>query len=176
MTSAGNPATDFNNAAASLQTQDSNLNLGVVQDVGQVNSLTTQIASVDQQIASQENASRKMRAPWSTSKPISSGASGTQLTCRSCTGPSRNQIPTPLGGTTLVAGNQSFALTTATGAGGNQKVSAGTQNLTSGFTEAAWQGQSKFAIRKFPASPANSTSWQPGSPPRSTQPIRSVSI
>ena len=56
LTAAGNLATDFNTAANSLQTQRSNLNLTVVQYVGQVNTLTSEIAGVDQQINSAERA------------------------------------------------------------------------------------------------------------------------
>ena len=48
---AGNLATDFNSSASALQTQQGNIDQNVVQTVTQVNSLTSQIASVDQQIS-----------------------------------------------------------------------------------------------------------------------------
>ena len=56
LTAAGNLATDFNTTAKNLQTQRSNLDQNVVQSVSQVNTLTAQIASVDQQISNLQNA------------------------------------------------------------------------------------------------------------------------
>ncbi|MGC2152718.1 MAG: flagellar hook-associated protein FlgK, partial [Terriglobales bacterium] len=56
LSAAGNVATDFNAAASSLSTQQSNLNLSVQQSVGEINGLTAQIAGVDQQISTLENA------------------------------------------------------------------------------------------------------------------------
>ena len=63
LTAAGNLATDFNTAAQNLQTQRSNVDLNVVQSVSQVNTLTAQIASVDQQISSLQNAGQRCRHP-----------------------------------------------------------------------------------------------------------------
>jgi len=59
LTAAGTLATDFNNASSSLQTQASNLNLSVVEDVSQVNTLTSEIASIDQQISSLQDANEE---------------------------------------------------------------------------------------------------------------------
>ncbi len=150
LTSAGNLATDFNNAAASLQTQDSNLNLGVVQDVGQVNSLTTQIASVDQQIASLENVNEDASALVDQQTNLIRQLSGLVDVQVVQTGHGGIDLTTA-GGTTLVAGNQSFALTTATGAGGNQQVFAGTQNLTSGFTGGSLAGTIEIRDQEIPS-------------------------
>jgi len=51
LTAADTLATDFNTAAQNLQTQRANVDQNVVQTVTEVNSLTSQIASVDQQIS-----------------------------------------------------------------------------------------------------------------------------
>jgi len=58
LTAADTLATDFNNAAQSLQTQRSNVDQNVVQTVTQVNSLTSQIASVEQQISALQSANQ----------------------------------------------------------------------------------------------------------------------
>ena len=57
LTAASTLATDFNTAAGSLQTQSSNIDQNVVASVAQINSLTSQIASVDQQISDLQGAS-----------------------------------------------------------------------------------------------------------------------
>ncbi len=54
LTAAGNLATNFNTASHSLQAQSTNLDLNVVQTVAQINSLTTQIAALNKQIANLE--------------------------------------------------------------------------------------------------------------------------
>ena len=55
LTAAGNLATAFNTNAQNLQSQRNNLNLNVGQTVDEINTLTGQIASLDQQIANLEN-------------------------------------------------------------------------------------------------------------------------
>ena len=65
LTAADTLATDFNNAAQNLQTQRTNVDQNVVQTVTQVNSLTSQIASVDQQISNLKSINQAP-APWWT--------------------------------------------------------------------------------------------------------------
>jgi len=69
LTAADTLATDFNTAAQNLQTQRANVDQNVVQTVTEVNSLTSQIASVDQQI-SNCRASTRLPARWWTSRTI----------------------------------------------------------------------------------------------------------
>jgi flagellar hook-associated protein 1 FlgK len=149
LTAAGTLATDFNNASSSLQTQASNLNLSVVEDVSQVNTLTSEIASVDQQISSLQDANEEA-GPLVDQQTnlirqlsglidvdvVQTGAGGIELTTSS--------------GTTLVAGGQSFALTTATGAGGNQQILAGAQNITSTLTGGSLAGTIAIRDQEIP--------------------------
>ena len=55
LTAAGNLATGFNNTANNLTQQQQNLDLSVVQTVGQINQLTQQIAQLNGQISNLEN-------------------------------------------------------------------------------------------------------------------------
>src|SRR5229473_4012051 len=55
LTAAGNLATSFNTTANNLTQQRSNLDLSVVQPVGQINQLTQQIAKLNGQVATLQN-------------------------------------------------------------------------------------------------------------------------
>ncbi len=150
LTAAGNLATDFNTSANNLQTQRGNLNQSVVQDVGQVNTLTTEIASVDQQISNLENANQD--ASTLVDKQTSlirqlSGLIDVQV------------IPTDQGGISLttsngaalVSGSQSFALSTAIGSGGTDRVLSGTQDITGTLTGGSLAGTIQIRDQEIPS-------------------------
>jgi flagellar hook-associated protein 1 FlgK len=138
LTAAGNLASDFNTAASNLQTQRSNIDLNVVQSVGAVNTLTAQIASVDQQISRLQNAGQNPSTLIDTQTSLIrqlSGLVGVSV------------IPTDHGitvatsnGTTLVSGSQSFALTAQLGSDGVQHVFSGGQDITSSLTGGSLAG------------------------------------
>ena len=128
ITAAGNLATNFNTEAHNLQAQRANLDLNVVQTVSQVNTLTTQIAALNKQVANLENvhedagifvdqrteAIRQLSALVDVS--VIQTESGIALTTSN--------------GTPLVAGQQSFQLTTQVAAGGLHQILAGTVDIT----------------------------------------------
>jgi len=149
LTAAGNLATDFNNAASSLQTQSSNLNLNVVQDVGQVNTLTAQIASVDQQIASLENANEDAGSLVDQQTNLIRQLSGLVDVQVVQTGKGGIELTTS-NGTALVSGGQSFALTTQVGGNGAQQVMAGAQNITSSLTGGSLAGTIEIRDQEIP--------------------------
>lgn len=149
LTAAGNLATDFNNAANSLQTQSSNLNLNVVQDVGQVNTLTSQIASVDQQIASLQNAKEDASALVDQQTNLIRQLSGLVDVQVVQTGKGGIELMTS-NGTALVSGGQSFALTTQVGANGAQQVMAGAQNITSSLAGGSLAGTIQIRDQEIP--------------------------
>jgi flagellar hook-associated protein 1 len=133
-------ATDFNNTAATLQTQSSNIDQTVVGTVTQVNSLTSQIASIDQQISDVQGAT-------------DGSGSGTLIDTRNNLIQQLSAlidvqvIPTGQGitlatsnGTTLVSGTTSVALTTELGSGGVHDIFAGAQNITSSLTGGSLAG------------------------------------
>ncbi len=158
LTAANTLATDFNSAANSLQTQRSNLDLNVEQSVGQINSLTAQIAGVDQQISALQNANQDASTLVDTQTSLIrqlSGLIGVSV------------IPTDQGisiatsnGTTLVSGSQSFALSTQLGTDGVQHVFLGRTILRARSLAVVWRDFSRFATRKFPASRVASISWR----------------
>jgi flagellar hook-associated protein 1 FlgK len=143
-------ATDFNNAATTLQTQSSNIDQTVVGTVTQVNSLTSQIASIDQQISDVQGAT-------------DGNGSGTLIDTRNNLIPRLSTlidvhvIPTGQGitlatsnGTTLVSGTTSVALTTELD-GGVHDIFAGAQNITSSLTGGTLAGLIQVRDQNIPS-------------------------
>ncbi|MBI3478432.1 MAG: flagellar hook-associated protein FlgK [Acidobacteria bacterium] len=128
LTAAGNLATTFNTEAHNLQAQRSNLDLNVVDTVGQINTLTAQIAGLNKQVSALENvhedagifidqrteAIRQLSSLVDVS--VIQTESGIALTTSN--------------GTPLVAGERNFPLTTQIGTGGIHQVLAGTVDVT----------------------------------------------
>lgn len=149
LTAAGNLATDFNNAADSLQTQRSNIDLNVVQSVGTVNSLTAQIANVNQQINNLQNAGQSPGTLIDTQTSLIRQLSGLVNV---------SVIPTDQGislaladGTQLVSGTQSYALTTAVGSDGVQHVFAGAKDITTSLTGGSLGGLLQTRDQEIPS-------------------------
>ena len=138
LTAAGNLATDFNLSATNLQTQGSNLNQSVTESIGEVNTLTAEIASVNQQISYLENvhqnASSLVDQQTSLIRKLSS-LIDVQV------------IPTDQGislttssGAPLVSGGQSFALSTDLASNGSERVMSGSQDITNTLTGGSLAG------------------------------------
>src|SRR3984957_6497923 len=148
LTAAGNLATDFNTASNSLQTQRSNIDLNVTQSVGQVNALTSQIASINQQIGNLTNAGQNPGTLVDTQTNLIRQLS-------SLVGVS--VIPTDEGisvalsnGTTLVSGSQSFALTTQLGTDGVQHIYSDSQDITGALTGGSLAGLIQVRDQEIP--------------------------
>jgi flagellar hook-associated protein 1 FlgK len=128
LTAAGNLTTAFNTTAHNLQTQRGNLDLNVVQTVGQINTLTGQIAGLNQQITNLENlhedASTFVDQRGVLIRQLSN------LVNVSVIKTERGITLTTANGTPLVAQERSFPLTTQIAAGGIHKVFAGTVDIT----------------------------------------------
>jgi flagellar hook-associated protein 1 FlgK len=155
LSAANTLATDFNTSATSLQTQQSNIDQNVVTSVAQVNSLTSQIASVDQQISNLQAATQTANQ--------SANQGGTLVDTRNNLIQQLSAlvdvqvIPTDQGitlatsnGTTLVSGSQSFALTTQLGSGGVQHILAGTADITSSLTGGSLAGLIQIRDQEIP--------------------------
>jgi flagellar hook-associated protein 1 len=129
LTAAGNLANTFNSTANSLSEQRTNLDDSVEQTVGQINQLTEQIAQLNGQIDQSENAGgtggtlidqrTQLIDQLSSLVDVSVIPSGNSLTL------------TTAAGTALVAGQQSFQLSTQANASGVQDVYAGSTDITS---------------------------------------------
>jgi len=151
LTAADTLATDFNTAASSLQTQRSNIDQNVVASITQVNSLTSQIASVDQQISNLQGAGQ-------------ASSDGTLVDTQNDLIQQLSAlidvqvIPTDQGitlatsnGTTLVSGSQSFALTTQLGSGGAQHIMAGAEDITSSLIGGSLAGLIQIRDQEIPS-------------------------
>ncbi|MGA7685069.1 MAG: flagellar hook-associated protein FlgK [Terriglobales bacterium] len=151
LSAAGNVATDFNAAASSLSTQQSNLNLSVQQSVGEINGLTAQIAGVDQQISTLENANENASTLVDQQTTLIRQLSGLIDVQVVQTGNGGIALSTS-NGTALVSGNQSFALTTATNtaAGGNTDIFSGGVDITSTLTGGSLAGTLQIRDQEIP--------------------------
>ena len=149
LTAAGNMATDFNNASNFLQTQATNLNLNVTEDVGEVNTLTSQIATVDQQISflqnAKEDASTLVDQQTNLIRQLS-GLIGVQVIQTEKGG---IEVATA-NGTTLVAGGQSYALSTEANATGAEQVMAGSENITGSLSGGSLAGTIQIRDQEIP--------------------------
>jgi len=148
LTAADTLATDFNSAAQSLQTQRSNVDQNVAQSVTQVNSLTSQIASVDQQISNLHSVDQNPGTLVDQQNNLIQQLSGlidVQV------------IPTGQGitvatsnGTTLVSGSQNFALTTETGSDGEEHILSGGKDITNSLTGGSVAGLIQIRDQEIP--------------------------
>ncbi len=149
LTAAGTLATDFNTAAESLQTQRSDIDQNVVQSVSQVNSLTSQIASVDQQIATLQNAKQGTGTLVDTQNNLIQQLSG--LIGVSVIKTDQGISLATANGTALVSGSQSFALTTQLGSDGVQHVMSGAQDLTTSLSGGSLGGLIQIRDQEIPS-------------------------
>ena len=126
LTAAGNVASAFNVASKSLTSQRTSLDQSVVQTVGQINQLTGQIAQLNRQISYVENAGENAGTFIDQRTQLIDKLSS--LVDVSVI-PSENSLTlTTASGTALVAGQQSFQLST-------QLVSSGVHDIFSQGTD-----------------------------------------
>ena len=148
LTAAGNLATDFNTTARNLQTQRSNLDLNVVQSVGEVNSLTAQIASVDRQISSVQNAHGDAGTLVDKQTTLIRQLSG--LVDVQVIKTDQGISLATSNGTTLVSGSQSFALSAQLGSDGVQHITAGAQDITGSLKGGSLAGLIQIRDQEIP--------------------------
>jgi flagellar hook-associated protein 1 len=149
LTAAGNLATSFNTASHNLQTQNSNLDLNVVQTVGDINTLTPQIAGLNQQITNLENvhedASALIDKRGALIRQLSS------LIDVSVIQTEHGITLTTSNGTPLVAQERSFQLTTQIASGGIHKIFAGSVDITSRLTAGKLSGLLDVRDNRIPS-------------------------
>lgn len=150
LTSASTLAQDLNTAAGSLSTQQSNLNLTVEQSVGEVNSLTSEIAGVDQQISTLENANEDASTLVDQQTNLIRQLSGLIDVQVVQTGNGGIDLSTS-NGTALVTGIQSSVLTTEAGSDGNAHIFASGQDITSSLTGGSLAGTLQIRDQEIPS-------------------------
>lgn len=149
LTAAGNLATDFNQNANSLETQRSNIDLNVVQSVSNINTLTAQIADVNQQIRTLQNVGQSATSLVDTQTTLIRNLSGLIGV---------SVIPTDQGislalanGTQLVSGTQSFALSTQIGSDGVQHIFSGAEDITGSVSGGSLAGLIQTRDQEIPS-------------------------
>ena len=138
LTAAGNMSTAFNNTADALTAQQSNLDLNVTQDVQQINVLTAQIATLNNQISQLQGVKQDASALVDQRDVLIGQLSG--LVDVSTIQSDNGLTLTTANGTALVVGGQSFALSTQTNASGLQDVYAQGTNITANLTSGDLEG------------------------------------
>src|SRR5271155_4396269 len=149
LTAAGNLATSFNTTATNLTQQQSSLDLGVVQTVGQINQLTQQIAQLNGQISRLqnvgENAGTFIDQRTQAIDQLSSLVDVSEI-------PSDNSITLTTGnGAPLVVGQQSFQLQTQTNAAGLHDVYSQGNDITSQISSGQLGGTLAARDQEIPA-------------------------
>ncbi len=132
LTASGNLATSFNNTANNLTQQQTNLDLTVVQTVGQVNQLSQQVAQLNDKISSLtnlgESAGSFVDQRTQAIDQLSSLINVSVI-------PSDNSLTLTTGnGEPLVIGQQSFQLQTQVEPSGLHDIIAGGNDITSQIT------------------------------------------
>ena len=149
LTAASNLTSTFNNSASNLAAQRSNLDLNVVQSVQQVNTLTQQIAGLNGQITTLQNLGQEAGTFIDQRDVLINQLSG--LIDVSEIKSDSGITLTTSNGTALVAGTQSFSLTSQPGASGVQHVFSQGNDITSTLSSGALGGLIEVRDQKIPA-------------------------
>jgi flagellar hook-associated protein 1 FlgK len=149
LTTAGNLANTFNGVANHLVAQRTSLNESVDQAVGQINELTQQIAQLNKQIGIVEDAGQSAGTFLDQRTQLIDQLSS--LVDVSVI-PSDNTVTlTTASGTPLVAGQQSFSLTTAPDVSGAQHIFSQGTDITSTIVSGQLGGIVEARDRQIPA-------------------------
>jgi len=138
LTAAGDMANAFNNTANNLIQQQTNLNLNVVEDVQQINTLTTQIAQLNAQITNLTNIHHDASA-FVDQRDVLIGQLSNLIDVQQIQSDNTLTLTTS-NGTALVAGAQSFTLTSQPNASGQQQIFAQGTNITADLTSGSLEG------------------------------------
>jgi flagellar hook-associated protein 1 len=148
LTAAGNLATSFNTTANSLTQQQNSLDLSVVQQVGQINQLTQQIATLNGQVANLENVGENagtfIDQRQQAIDQLSSLVDVSVI-------PSDNTLTLiTANGAPLVTGQQSFQLQTQTTPSGLHDVYSQGNDITSQITSGQLGGTIQARDQEIP--------------------------
>ncbi len=138
LAAAANLATVFNNTSASLTQQRTNADLNVTQTVSQVNTLTGQIASLNNRISQLQGVGQDASA-FEDQRDVLIGQLSSLIDVSSIKSDNGLTLTTS-NGSPLVVGGQSFSLTTQTNASGFQDVYAQGTDITSKITSGQLAG------------------------------------
>jgi flagellar hook-associated protein 1 FlgK len=151
LTAAQNLSQAFNQTSANLATQQQNTNLQVQQSVSQINSLTSQIAQVNLQVAS-ATGSGANPGPFIDQRQQLINQLSNYVDVATVAAGNGSLTLTTSNGTPLVVGGQNFALSTqANPSTGFQDVYSGTKDITSEITSGELAGQIQIRDQEIPS-------------------------
>jgi flagellar hook-associated protein 1 len=133
LTAAGNLAGDFQSTSSQLTSIQQNLNLSVAQSVSQINTLTSQIAQLNGQVAAMQQLNQEPGA-IEDQRDVLIGQLA-QVANISVTQSQQGGVTiTTSDGSALVVGGQSFNLQASPDSNGTEQIYAAGSNITSSFT------------------------------------------
>jgi flagellar hook-associated protein 1 len=151
ISAAQNLATAFNQASSALTTQQSNLNLSVQQSVSDVNSLTGQVAQLNNQITGLTQSGQDASA-LIEQRDVALQNLSQVIGISVIAGKSNGITVTTGNGSPLIVGDQSFALQTQTNAAtGMQDVFSQGQDITSQISAGELGGQIQVRDQQIPS-------------------------
>ncbi|HXA83245.1 MAG TPA: flagellar hook-associated protein FlgK [Methylomirabilota bacterium] len=151
ITSAQNLAQALNQTSNNLTTQQQNTDLAVKQSVEQINSLTTQIAQVNLQVAGAAGTGANA-GPFIDQRQQLINQLSSYVDVSTVDAGGGSVTLTTSAGTPLVVGGQSFALSTQPNATtGFQDIYSGSTNITSQITEGQLAGQLQLRDQEIPS-------------------------
>ena len=151
ITAAQNLAQAFNQASANLTTLQRNTDLSVQQSVSQINSLTAQIAQVNQQVAAAASSGQNA-GPFEDQRQQLINQLSNYIDVSEVDAGNNSLTLTTNSGSPLVVGGQSFQLTTkANPATGFQDVYSNSTDITSQITGGQLAGQIQIRDQEIPS-------------------------
>jgi flagellar hook-associated protein 1 len=151
ISAAQNLATAFNQSSSALTTQQSDLNQSVEQSVGEVNTLTTQVAQLNNQISGLTESGEDPSALIEQRDIVLQNLSNV-IGISVIAGNSNNITVTTGNGSPLIVGDQSFALQTQTNTTtGMQDVFSQGQDITSQISAGELGGQIQVRDQQIPS-------------------------
>ncbi len=148
LTAADNVATAFNVTANNLTAQRNSLNQSVTQTVGQINQLTTQIAQLNGQISNLESTGESAGTFLDQRGQLIDQLSS--LVDVSVIPTDQTLTLTTANGTALVAGSQSFQLSTQPDSSGMQQIVSQGSNITSSLVSGTLGGLLQARDQQIP--------------------------
>ena len=150
LTAAQNLASAFNQTSANLATQQRNTDLSLTQTVSQVNSLTTQIATVNGQVSAATGAGQNAGPLIDQRQQLLNQLSNLVDISEINAGHGSLTVTTT-SGTPLVVAKQSFALSTQASANGLQDVYSQGADITSSITSGQLAGEIQIRDQEIPS-------------------------
>jgi len=149
ITAGQNLAGAFNSASNSLTTQQRNTDLSITQSVTQINTLTTQIAAVNQQVTAAQAAGQNA-GPFIDQRQQLINQLSNLVDVSEINAGNGSLTLTTTGGSALVVGGQSFALTTQVNPNGLHDIYSQGSDITSSTTGGQLAGQFQIRDQEIP--------------------------